>query len=179
MKTKIKAFILDMDGMIVHGERFSKRLANTFGISLEITSPFFKGPFQECLVGNADLKFELQKILPEWGWKGTVDELIAFWFSPEATLIHSGFELVASALRARGIHCYLATNNEQYRTSHLMKERGLSEWFDGVFSSANLGCKKPEPAFFEMVLAQIPFTKDEIMFWDDDQENVDGARTAG
>ncbi len=59
----MKTLIFDADGMIVHGERFSGRLAHDYGISTDTTSHFFRNEFQLCLVGKADLKQELQKHL--------------------------------------------------------------------------------------------------------------------
>ena len=49
-----------MDGMIVHGTRFSHRLAKKYNISTETTAPFFEGVFQDCVIGKADLKEELK-----------------------------------------------------------------------------------------------------------------------
>lgn len=180
MKNKTKAIIFDMDGMIVHGERFSKRLETTFDISIDTTNPFFKGPFQLCLVGKADLKKELERYLPQWNWQGNVNDLLSFWFSPEHNTIHGEFESILSLLRGKGIVCCLATNNEKYRTENLVIERGIGKWFDEVFSSAYLGVKKPDQAFFEGVMKKLaPLQKEEVTFWDDDDENIKGAKDFG
>jgi putative hydrolase of the HAD superfamily len=174
-----KAIIFDADGMIIHGERFSKRLEVEYGISTDITGSFFKGAFQLCLIGKADLKEELLKVIDAWGWKDEVDALINFWFDPNHSQIDARFEPVITELRTKGIKSYLATNNEKYRTDNLINDRKLGEWFDGVFSSAYVGAKKPETAFFEQVLKAIGMPKEEIVFWDDDEESIAGARAFG
>ncbi|MEK7093272.1 MAG: hypothetical protein AAB927_02200 [Patescibacteria group bacterium] len=114
----MKAVIFDCDGMINQEERFSKRLAKY--VPLEVSLPFFKGPFQECLVGRADLKEELKKVVTLWKWKGSVDELVAFWFADEANIPQKEFFPIIDDLRERGIAVYLATNNEKYRTEYLL-----------------------------------------------------------
>ena len=180
MKNKTKAIIFDLDGMIVHGERFSKRLATTFDISTDVTNHFFKEPFQLCLIGKADLKEELTKCIPAWNWQRSVDDLLDVWFSPEHNTIHGEFESALSLLHSKGVTCCLATNNEKYRTENLIVERKIGKWFDKVFSSAYLGVKKPDHSFFEEVMKKlVPFKKEEVIFWDDDDENIKGANNFG
>lgn len=170
-----KGIIFDLDGMIVHSERFSVRLAREHGISLERTVGFFKNEFQDCIVGKADLREVLLRKIPEWGWQGTLDELLGFWFDEHANSIDERFKPFIQELRNGGVYCCLATNNEKYRTENLMNERGIGKWFDAVFSSYELGCKKPEPEFFQEILEQSGIPKNNIEFWDDDPENVEGA----
>ncbi len=174
----IKAVVFDADGVIVHGERFTERFARDHGIQLKNTQPFFEGVFQDCLAGKADLKKELKKHLGEWGWAGSVDELMKFWFS-EDRLDERFFPLI-DGLRKKGIRCYLATNNEKYRTDYLLKEKGLGRRFDAVFSSCSVGSKKPEPEFFAHILDKLDgITKEEVLFVDDDPENTAGAERFG
>ena len=55
--------------------------------------------------------------------------------------------------------------------------------FDKIFSSAFIGYKKPAVIFFEKVYKEIQHSqkiqKDRILFWDDEQKNVDAARQFG
>ena len=96
----IKAVIFDSDGMLTHGPRFSDTYAKEHGISIEEMTPFFTGPFRECLVGKADVKEELKKgWLKRWQWKGTADDLLGYWFSVGDTLDQEVFTMVG-ALRS-------------------------------------------------------------------------------
>ncbi len=52
----IKTILFDADGVLINGGQFSSHLEKDYGITREITAPFFTGPFIECLIGNADLK---------------------------------------------------------------------------------------------------------------------------
>lgn len=175
-----KALLLDVDGVVISRKNnFSVRLAEEYRVPPDRILPFFENEFQQCIVGKADLKEELKKYLASWNWTGTVDELLEFWFASEAVKNEPLIEYVQE-LRKRGVACYLQTNNEKYRVRYLTETIGLVKLFDGVFASAELGYKKPEPKFWQAVLQKLaPLTKEEIMVWDDDQENVASAKTFG
>ena len=175
-----KAVIFDADGMIVlHVPRFSSVLEKERGIPLERTKLFFEGPFQLCLVGKADLREELSKVIGQWGWQDTVDDLMEFWFSPALAPIDTRFEGLIRQLRATGVKTYLATNNEKYRTKNLIEERGLGAWFDGVFSSSHVGAKKRSAEFLEYLLKSTKHRKEEVEYWDDDPKNIEGVKAFG
>ncbi len=180
----IKAVIFDSDGMLTYDPGFSRTYSRKHGIPFEEMLPFFKGPFKECLIGKADLKEELQRgWLEKWGWKKSTDDLLAYWFSvgsppnPEilSTVLH---------LKEKGIMCVMATNQEKYRTEYMLEEFKYGKIFDKVFSSAYVGHKKPSTEFFDAVFQYVHgrapgVSRGEVMFWDDDIENVEGARSYG
>lgn len=176
----IKIIIFDADGVLIPAKRkFSVTLAEKRGISLETTLPFFTGPFQECLVGNSDLKKVILPYLNEWGWDKGVDVLLDYWFSleskPEKKLIK-----YIKELRKKGIKCLLATNNEKHRFRYMMDKMGLAKVFDKTYSSANLGHKKPDQKFFQKIYKELKnIQKNEILFIDDSVENIEGAKKFG
>lgn len=178
MKT-IRAIVYDCDGMLVHEERFSHRLEALYDISTDRTQDFFKNSFQLCLVGKADLREELSKLLDIWGWKGSVDELLSFWLSPEHNTVDERFRTIVAEQRARGLKAYMATNNEKYRSKNLIEDTKLGEWFDGTFSSSSLGVKKPDSEFYNLIADAITVSKDEVIFWDDDAGHVEAAKAEG
>lgn len=142
----IKAVLFDVDGVLSAHEPFRERLARDHGIAAEITLPFFRGPFRDCLVGKSDLKEQLLPYLKQWGWQQTVDDFLSYWFisehRPNLPLLQ-----VAQQLRQHGIPCYLATNQERYRTAYILHEMGFATQFDGVFSSAYIGYMKRRLSF--------------------------------
>jgi putative hydrolase of the HAD superfamily len=180
----IKTVIFDSDGMLTHGPRFSEHYSKEHGISIDEMTPFFVGPFKDCLVGKADLKEELQKgWLEKWKWPGTTDELLDYWFSVGDHLDQNVFASVEK-LRDSGLICVLATNQERYRTDYLSDTFGYTDAFDKVFSSAYTGHKKPSSEFFDEIMTYLrikdpSIQKANVLFWDDDNENVAGAHTYG
>lgn len=177
----IEAMIFDADGMVLQNKTdiFSNRLHQEYQVPLEKILPFFKNEFQKCLVGEADLKQELQKYIPLWNWEGSVDALLQFWLEHESevdqNIIHS-----IENLQSKGIPCYLATNNEKYRTHFLSENLHLQNYFQKIFSSSTLGYKKPQPEFWACILKELsPLEKKDILVWDDDIKNVLSARDFG
>lgn len=175
----ITTMLFDIDGVIITGELWSKKLARTHGIHEEVLAPFFQGPFQACLIGQADLKEELARYLPRWGWTQSVEAFLDYWFRQEHTINEQLLQVVQQ-LRQRGIKCYLATQQERYRTTYFLREMSFPQQFDGMFSSVDLGYMKNNPAFFETVLRKIDCScPDEVLFWDDTPANVATARSVG
>ncbi len=137
----IKIILFDCDGPIIHREKyFSQRLKEERGIevNLDKDNSFFNGEFLLCETGKADLKQVLPKWLDTWHWKGSIDELLEYWFSNEAETNIEMLNYIKS-LKQRGIKCYLATNNEKYRVKYLLETVGLQKHFDGCFASCDLG----------------------------------------
>lgn len=174
----IKALIFDTDGMVVVTDMFSVQYHKDYGVPNDILLPFFKNEFQLCMVGKADLKEEIKEYLPKWGWDKSVDEFLKYWFETENNVDERVVEVIKK-LKNSGIKCYLATNQERYRTAYLRKEMGFDIIFDKVFSSAEIGYKKPQIEFFDAVLKEIGLNKDEVQFWDDTEKNVEGANGYG
>jgi HAD superfamily hydrolase (TIGR01509 family) len=61
----------------------------------------------------------------------------------------------------------------------MLDRMGFAGTFDKIYSSAHLGLKKPAAEFFAKVVDDLGVQKDEVLFWDDDQQNIDGAREYG
>lgn len=176
----IKTVIFDTDGMVIHREMyFSQRFSKEFGVPMKKVLPFFKNEFQLCLVGKADLKEELAKYLDQWEWKKSVDDLLSYWFEHESNLDKKILESV-KILRDKGISCYLDSNNEKYRAQYLFENLGLKEFFNGAFSSAELGFLKPQPEFWSAIHERLGKPdKSEVLVWDDEEENVESAKSFG
>lgn len=175
-----KAILFDADGVVLAGkaQRFSDRYAAEFGIDPAKMKPFFENEFIECEAGRADLKEELAKYLPDWGWEGSVEELMKYWFEGDNGLDERMAEVIRKS-RARGIKCYLISDQEKYRAKYLGEEVGLEDLFDGLFISYKLGHFKEEPDFYRIVLDRLGLEPDEVLMWDDGEEKVAAAKSVG
>lgn len=180
---KIKAAIFDADGVVINSPGyFSVQYQKEFGVSNDAMLPFFKGRFQECVIGKADLKEELKPFLKDWKWQGSVDEFLAYWFKAEHYIDDRVINEI-ERLREKGIKCYLGTKQEKYRMEYIRKNMGLEEFFDGDFCSCDIGYKKPDNLFFDTVSLALKekdgIEPEDIIFWDDKEENVNAANECG
>jgi putative hydrolase of the HAD superfamily len=176
----IKLILFDGDGVVMKNRDkfFSQRLAQKQGLPLETILPFFKNEFKECTVGRADLKEELPKYFEIWKWRGTVDELLEFWFDGEKEFDEKVIAEIENH-RKNGIKIGLVSDNEKYRGEYLLKDVGLAKYFDYIFLSCEIGMNKSNPEFFKKIIEVTGFAPNEIQYWDDDQENIDTARNLG
>lgn len=176
-----KAVLFDADGVIVRPEKlFSHQHAQTHGFDPAEITPFFQGDFQDALVGRADLKDLLEKNRGVWRFDGTPDDLMAQWFQAEHVIDDALVEEVKK-LRKLGMHCFLATNQEKYRAKYLEEEM-FPGVFEHVYSSAILGVKKPSEEFYAKILDELAAEEiqpEEVVYLDDDAENVEAAKRLG
>ena len=120
----IKVVLFDADGVLVNGEKFSVHLAKDYGITVEMTAPFFNGLMRDCVWGKADLREVLPPYLKEWGWKKSLDEFLDYWHKVEHNIDEPLVEYIQQ-LRKKGILCCLATNQEKTRFEYMLKEMGF------------------------------------------------------
>lgn len=177
--SKFDALVFDVDGVLCPATfRFAAYLEREHQLTGAQTREFFTGPFLDCLVGKADLKQVILPFLVQWGWQGSLDDFLQRWFGEES-LVDARLLTVVRQIRARGIHCYVATNQEQYRTHYLREQMGFIDCFDQVFSSAEVGVTKPQTQFYAYVTQTIGTPPERILFWDDSPSNVTAARAYG
>jgi len=175
-----KVILFDADGVVLKKgtEYFSERFAREYGAPNDELRAFFKNEFRLCQTSKADLKEELSKRLPGWGWQKSVEDFLDYWFVSDVVLDEAVLREVEK-YRAQGVECYLTTDQEKYRAQYLLNK--LEGKFDGFWFSCDLGFQKSEPEFFVEVLRKLDgrFEPSEIRYFDDDQKNVDTAKSLG
>jgi putative hydrolase of the HAD superfamily len=84
-----------------------------------------------------------------------------------------------AALRRAGYGVHLATNQERHRGTYMHDVLGYRDRFDVSAYSWEVGAAKPDPEFFRRVVRRIGVPAAEVLFVDDSEANVEGARAAG
>jgi|ERR1051326_102394 putative hydrolase of the HAD superfamily len=176
----IKALILDADGVVINKKHsFSKKMAEDLEVPMQEILPFFENEFVPCVLGKADLKEEVQKYFAKWKWQKSVEEFLKFWFQTEHSIDNQLINRVSN-LKNQGIQLFLASNQERYRADYITHDMEFEKVFNKMFFSCQLGYAKPQREFWECVynhMGDIP--KNQILFWDDDAENVESAKEFG
>jgi len=175
----IKAMCFDADGVVINPQmQFSKFLAENYRITPAMTTAFFEGVMEECLVGRLKVEDVLQPYLQDWGWPGTLEAFIETWYDQD-NCVDRRLTAAIQQLRERGIQCCLATSQEGGRARYMREVMGFQEIFDVLFISCEIGCKKPDPAFFRHIQEHLNLDGAAVLFWDDRSENVEAAQWFG
>ena len=112
------------------------------------------------------------------GLNGTRHQIAAGWNAIYVREISETAEILR-AVRAH-VPCYAFTNtNATHLTACLSLFNNLTNSFDRVFASNEIGLRKPERRAFEHIAHAISIPVASIMFFDDLIANVDGATVAG
>ena len=172
---KYKVFLFDTDGVVVQSKMFGNYYGQKNNIAKEEMLPFFTGIFQDCMIGKSDLKEIIKPWLVKWKWNGSVEEFLQKWFKYEDNIDARIIDFIKK-LKKQNIKCYLATNQEKYRTDYLTNEMKFGRIFDEIFSSAHIGYKKPSKEFYEFIINKLNIPTEEILYIDDDEKNIETAK---
>lgn len=113
----------------------------------------------------------------EWKLDRTANELI--------DILISGYDVdekvveVVKKVRANGYKTLICTSNFPARINGLQKKFGFLDNFDAWALSYEVGFNKPSKELFDELVNKSGLKANEIIFADDHQENVDGARSVG
>ena len=124
------------------------------------------GDFEQAM---ADVlrRFEITRPLAE-----VIDP--QYWIVVDAAMLAA-----VRALRASGLRCGLASNQQNLRGAYMRDSLGYAEAFDAQFYSWELGVAKPHPDYFRQILRRTGVPAQRILFLDDSESNVAGARSVG
>lgn len=178
----IKALMVDVDGVVAvrpDGTLWNRDAKTELGLDpVDFQQKFFAVHWPEVVLGKADLHDRLGPVLAEIAPHLTSHEVADYWFREDAYLDHGLLEDLAG-YRARGFELHLATVQEHHRARYLWETLDLKGRFEAIHYAADLGCKKPEAAFFQAVTARTGFAPEELVLIDDSAANVAGALACG
>ena len=173
----LSAVLFDADGVVQRpSQDWWARLTSLVPSDSDAFVADLMAAEKPSLVGKGDFRDAVAEVLHRWKSPASVEEAMEpwHWFAAEPTVI----SLIGS-LRAAGIGCHLATNQQAYRRAIMQDERGYGAWFDQTFYSCDLGLAKPDPAYFRAILAALQVSASEVLFIDDNEANVAGALGVG
>ncbi|WP_433006567.1 HAD-IA family hydrolase [Kribbella sp. CA-294648] len=174
----IDTVLFDADGVIQQGTSDWRGTLSSFVEPAEAEEFILDLMASEAptLTGKGDFREALAEVLQRWSSTGTLEEVLQLWHQFEADPVVVGW---IQQLRAAGIGCHLATNQQTYRRAIMHDERRYGDWFDQTFYSCDLGLAKPDPAYFTAILTAVDRPGTSTLFIDDNEANIKGARDAG
>ena len=182
MKEQIQALLYDFGNVIIRidFDWVFQRWGELAGVPWEeIKARFHHGEaYQQHERGPLGTAGFYQSVRRDLGVTLTDAQIEDGWmrvFGPEFP------EVVALVKRLKGrIPQYVFSNtNVEHHAFWSRRYAAALAPFDGVFVSCGIGLRKPERAAFEHVSRAIGVPPENILFFDDTEANIEGARAAG
>lgn len=179
MPAPVEVMLWDCDGVLQHGRLDWRR-----HLDRVVRPGFAHRVFTAelpALRGERSLRSVLDQLLEEERREHgeppvTVEDLLGIW--EQFDLDPDAVDLLRR-VRASGVTCLLATNQQDHRVELMRRVHGYDELVDGAYWSSQMGTMKPEPAFFEHILGDLGLPPGRVGFVDDVPTNVEVARSAG
>ena len=179
-------FIFDMGGVVTNTFLLTQ-LYNKLNIT---TEDFFK----LCASGQEDIwnLFQIGKLNPQQFWSlfnervraskeekyrkisPVENDLFRLYFHPSKNL--ETVELIQNLKKNHRVVCGTNTIDSHWE-NHM--ERGDYSFFNQTYASNKIGCAKPDPHFFELILEAEQTAAQDAFFTDDKAENVAAAASLG
>ncbi|HEY9218153.1 MAG TPA: HAD-IA family hydrolase [Phenylobacterium sp.] len=177
----IRAILFDADGVLQHHGPF---FDEDWVWSAQQHRDFFHKlwaheRYRGAIEGRGDFTGACALLLEEAGWtECDAPAYLGRWMRRGVAVDEAMLGWVDD-LRVAGLICCLASNQEDIRAEFLESEMGFNRRFERLFFSCRMGVGKPDPAYFEMAVAELPFAPAEIAFFDDKAANVEAAARVG
>jgi putative hydrolase of the HAD superfamily len=178
----IRALIFDYGGVLMRtqSQEPRRRLARRLGMTPEelYRSVFDNEVIRLAEVGKVSPRQLGREIGARLGLRSD-EEIRRFWdefFSGDAL----DTELVAQIRRWRGTYkTALLSNFSGDLLKHLRDTLGITDCFDDIIISAQVGLRKPDPRIYALAAERLQVEPHEAVFVDDMAINVEGALSVG
>ena len=128
-----------------------------------------------CLTGK-DFGVAMRELLQQFQISAPLEDVIDrhFWIEVRQPMLDA-----VRAVRDLGLRCALATNQQNLRGGYMRSSLGFETIFDEQFYSFELGFAKPEAGYFQAIMDRINVAPSRVLFIDDHDGNIVGAREIG
>jgi len=129
--------------------------------------------FEKGMMSEEDF---IAKVIAGFGLKLSDNEFVSAWNSMIRGTLTGIVPLLDSIPPHIQVHAL--TNTNSLHMSHYLQFPGF-ERFDGFFASHKMACRKPEEEIYSRVMEQLGLLPEEILFFDDLEENIQVAKQMG
>lgn len=184
---RIRLFF-DVDGVLLDSFDkkgnflWTKTIEDDLNIDLKaFEKHFFKKYFLDVITGKIDGKEALIKSNLENNYTDNIELLAEYWLSKDSLRRHMVFHTIKKIKKYNpDVRVYLATHQGKYRAKYLWENLKFKDYFDGMFTSSNLGALKDNPFFFKLIEKELKKHEEEhYILFDDTEENIKAAKIAG
>lgn len=185
MRGKLPIFIFDIGGVTIiwrNNDPIFKALAIQYGVSFRKMKSIMAPALSDLESGKISTRAYLEKCLRKTGKRIKPNEnamkLLADPFDKGAKSRKGVIEII-KGLKKHGHRVYAFSNTSPPHVPIMRKKGWTTPLFDGFFASYLIKDSKPSTSAYRKVLARIGASPRDVVFIDNTERNVDGAKRAG
>lgn len=169
----IKNIIFDIGGVIFDDS--TENINSIFGEnSKELCKKVYGQPFKDCMLGNLEVSDYIETFKDDSDYEKIKYILDKKNLHISYPLIKENFDYI-SKLKKKGYNLYILSNITRESYEYIKNTIDIDEFFIGGIYSFKEKMIKPDRQIYELIVNRYNLSKDETIFFDDKQKNVDVA----
>ena len=181
--SEIKAFIFDMDGVLVDSENLykiiEKELFEEVGVQIDHQEHIaYQGCSNPVMWGLIKQKHGLPHPLDDLV-RITEEKVINYFNSLQVIDPMPGVLDLLHWLKSNGILLALASSSTIEVINIILDKTGLGQYFDELADSTEAGAGKPDPAIFLLAQKKLGIPKENCIVIEDSTNGIKAAQAAG
>ena len=178
MVESIRAVLFDMGGVVVKLDSLATVLGPSTLSEADMWNAWILSPAVKMYErGECDLEHFASSVVAELQLEGTPDDFVDRFVAFPQGLYPGAVEVVASV--PKSVVTGVLSNTNALHWENQRDAAAIRYLCDRSYLSYELGMVKPDRAVFDHVVADLDLAPSDVLFIDDNQINVDGARAAG
>lgn len=181
MATNYEVMLFDFGGVLTDGYNeaaYPDEISEKFGLAKDTLIPFLRkhGFLPRLSLGEIDEATVIDQVLGEFPHAREIQpaEITSRTFVPGKR----AFDAVRQ-LRQRSQATFALASNLYPSSKSVVLNSGVSDIFDRLYISCDMGLRKPQPEYFQHILEDLGATPYGTLFIDDMEANIEAARDLG
>ena len=173
----IKNIIFDIGGVILDDS--NANISKVFNKDMEsVCKKAYGGNFRACILGKMSMKEHLEEYLGDPDYDALSKMLNPDNLNIMCPLLKENYDYICT-LKEKGYHLYILSNLTKETYEYLNKTIDIPKYFDGAVFSYEIGMRKPDREIFEYIINKFNLRKEETIFFDDKQKNINASNDFG
>ena len=178
----LKAVIFDMDGLMIDSERVTFECYQEVlkDMNLTMDEEFYKTLLGKPTKGIHQRFYDVyENNFPIEDVMKKVHAMMAERFEKEGVPVKNGLVSLLQYLKENSYKTIVATSSNRNRVDKILKQAGITEYFDDSICGDEVTKGKPDPEIFLKACQKLGVSTDEAIVLEDSEAGIQAGSTAG